>query len=230
MSRPKPRWRGRLALGASAALAILAGPAAAGAMADPGALYSQTNDPAGNVVQKFDRGAGGELSPAGAYSTGGAGLAALGGRQGAVELSDDESTVYAVNAGSNSVSVLRVTKGGLELEDVVASGGTAPAERRRAQRPRVGAQLGRHAERRRRSARPAARSSRSPAAPGISPARWAPRRSRPLPTGRASSSPSGSPTGLRRSRSTAPGAPAHRSPRRRAAPCRSASRSATAVT
>ena len=127
MSRPKPRWRGRLVLGASAALAILAGPSAAGAMADPGALYSQTNDPAGNVVQKFNRGAGGELSPAGTFSTGGIGLAALGGRQGAVELSDDESTVYAVNAGSSSVSVLRVTKGGLELEDVVASGGAAPA-------------------------------------------------------------------------------------------------------
>ncbi len=127
MSRPKPRWRGRLVLGASAALAILAGPAAAGAMADPGALYSQTNDPAGNVVQKFDRDARGELSPAGTFSTGGTGLAALGGRQGAVELSDDESTVYAVNAGSNTVSVLRVTKGGLALEDVVASGGVAPA-------------------------------------------------------------------------------------------------------
>ena len=126
MSRPKPRWRGRLALGASAALAILAGPAVAGAMADPGAVYSQTNDPAGNVVQKFDRDTRGELSPAGTVSTGGNGLSALGGRQGAVELSDDESTVYAVNAGSNTVSVLRVTKSGLSLQDVVASGGTAP--------------------------------------------------------------------------------------------------------
>jgi len=127
MSRSKPRWRGRLTLAASAALAILAGPATAGAMADPGAVYSQTNDPAGNLVQKFDRSAGGELSPAGTFSTGGAGLAALGGRQGAVELSDDGSTVYAVNAGSNTVSVLRVTKEGLALEDVVASGGVAPA-------------------------------------------------------------------------------------------------------
>jgi 6-phosphogluconolactonase len=127
MSRPKPRWRGRLVLGASAALAILAGPAAAGAMADPGAVYSQTNDPAGNVVQKFDRDARGQLSPSGTFSTGGNGLATLGGRQGAVDLSDDESTVYAVNAGSNTVSVLRVTESGLALEDVVASGGTAPA-------------------------------------------------------------------------------------------------------
>src|SRR3954467_2017463 len=110
MSRPMPRRRGRFVLGASAALAILAGPAAAGAMADPGALYTQTNDPAGNVVQKFDRDAGGKLTPAGTFNTGGGGRAALGGRQGAVELSDDESTVYAVNAGSNTISTFHVTR------------------------------------------------------------------------------------------------------------------------
>jgi 6-phosphogluconolactonase len=127
MSRFMPRGRGRFVLGAAAALAILAGPAAAGAMADPGALYTQTNDPAGNVVQAFDRDARGELTPAGTFQTGGVGLAALGGRQGAVELSDDEASVYAVNAGSNSVSALRVTRGGLALEDVAGSGGTAPA-------------------------------------------------------------------------------------------------------
>jgi 6-phosphogluconolactonase len=110
--------------GAAAALALLAVPAAA--MADPGSLYTQTNDPAGNVVQKFDRDGHGELTPAGSFSTGGTGLASLGGRQGAVELSDDESTVYAVNAGSNTVSAFRVTRHGLTLKDVVSSGGVAP--------------------------------------------------------------------------------------------------------
>jgi 6-phosphogluconolactonase len=126
MFRFMPRWRGRTMLGAVSALALLGGPAAAGAMADPGALYTQTNDPAGNVVQKFDRDAGGKLTPAGTFGTGGAGLAALGGRQGAVELSDDESTVYAVNAGSNTISTFRVTRDGLVLEDVTSSGGIAP--------------------------------------------------------------------------------------------------------
>ena len=58
-------------LGAVSALAILGGPTAAGAMADPGALYTQTNDPAGNVIQKFDRDAGGKLTPAGTFATGG---------------------------------------------------------------------------------------------------------------------------------------------------------------
>ena len=95
-------------------------------MADPGALYTQTNDPAGNVVQAFDRDARGALTPAGTFATGGVGLAALGGRQGAVELSDDESTVYAVNAGSDSVSAFRVTRDGLELADVVALGRQRP--------------------------------------------------------------------------------------------------------
>jgi 6-phosphogluconolactonase (cycloisomerase 2 family) len=126
MFRFTPPWRGRAVLGAVTALAILGGPSAASAMADTGALYTQTNDPAGNFVQKFDRDASGELTLAGSFGTGGAGLAGLGGRQGAVELSDDESTVYAVNAGSNTVSAFRVTRDGLRLEDVVPSGGAAP--------------------------------------------------------------------------------------------------------
>jgi hypothetical protein len=41
-------------------LALLAGPAAA--MAHGGALYTQTNDPAGNPVQWFDRAADGSLT------------------------------------------------------------------------------------------------------------------------------------------------------------------------
>ena len=126
MSRSTPR-RGRFLLGATAALAVLAGPAAAGAMADPGAVYTQTNDPAGNLVQAFDRGARGELTPAGSLATGGAGSASLGGRQGAVELSGDESTLYAVNAGSDSVSALRVGRDGLALAGVAGSGGSLPA-------------------------------------------------------------------------------------------------------
>ena len=91
-----------------------------------GALYTQTNDPAGNVVQRFDRGADGSLTPAGTFSTGGVGLAGLGGRQGAVELSDDGRSLYAVNAGSNSVSAFRVGHRGTTLLGSVASGGVAP--------------------------------------------------------------------------------------------------------
>jgi 6-phosphogluconolactonase (cycloisomerase 2 family) len=59
--------------------------------------------------------------------TGGAGLATLGGRQGAVELSGDGRYLYAVNAGSDSVSVFRVGRHRTRLVDVVASRGDAPA-------------------------------------------------------------------------------------------------------
>jgi 6-phosphogluconolactonase len=121
-----PRRRGRFALAAAAMLLALAGPVTANAMAAPGAVYTQTNDPAGNTVQRFDRAGDGTLTPAGTYPTGGAGLATLGGRRGAVELSDDEATVYAVNAGSNSVTALRVTADGLEVAGTVSSGGVAP--------------------------------------------------------------------------------------------------------
>jgi 6-phosphogluconolactonase len=117
----------RLGVAAVAVLGVLAGPAAANAMADEGALFTQTNDPAGNVVQKFERARDGSLTPAGTFSTGGLGLADLGGRQGAVELSDDEQTVYAVNAGSNTVTAFRVRDSGLEVAGTVDSGGVAPA-------------------------------------------------------------------------------------------------------
>jgi 6-phosphogluconolactonase (cycloisomerase 2 family) len=114
-----------LLLGGVVAAAV-SGSTAAGAMASPGAVYTQDNDPAGNAVQRFDRAADGTLSPGRSFPTGGAGLATLGGRQGAVELSDDEAFVYAVNAGSNTVTSFRVTADGLALAGTVASGGVTP--------------------------------------------------------------------------------------------------------
>jgi 6-phosphogluconolactonase len=123
-----PRRRRRLLLAAFGTSLVLAGPGAAGAMASSSdALYTQTNDPAGNAVQRFDRGHDGALRAAGTFPTGGVGLATLGGRQGAVELSDDQGTVYAVNAGSNSVTAFRVRRDGLEVVGTVPSGGIAPA-------------------------------------------------------------------------------------------------------
>jgi len=125
MPRPTLRRRSRFALVASlSALAVVA--SAAEAMAAPGALYTQTNDPAGNVVQQFDRDGRGRLTPAGSFATGGVGMAGLGARQGAVELSDDEAFVYAINGGSDSVSTFRATARGLRLIGTTASGGDAP--------------------------------------------------------------------------------------------------------
>jgi 6-phosphogluconolactonase (cycloisomerase 2 family) len=124
MSVPLPRIRAvTLVLAFVAGFLLLA----ANAMASSGGvLFTQTNDPAGNSVQRFARAADGSIKPAGTFATGGLGLATLGGRQGAVELSDDGHYLYAVNAGSDSVSVFRVGHRRTRLVDTVASRGVAP--------------------------------------------------------------------------------------------------------
>jgi 6-phosphogluconolactonase (cycloisomerase 2 family) len=129
MPVPIPRSRAVVLLLALAAALLLAGGLSSSAMASHGggSLYTQTNDPNGNSVQRFDRAADGSLRPAGTFATGGAGLAALGGRQGAVELSGDGRYLYAVNAGSDSVSVFRTSPGRTRLIDTVSSRGAAPA-------------------------------------------------------------------------------------------------------
>jgi 6-phosphogluconolactonase len=118
--------RGRWLVAAIAAALLALGASAADAMAAPGAVYTQTNAADGNAVQKFDRAGDGSLTPAGTFPTGGSGLSSPGGRQGAVALSDDERTVYAVNSGSDSLTAFRVTTDGLSLIGSVPSGGVAP--------------------------------------------------------------------------------------------------------
>jgi 6-phosphogluconolactonase len=130
MPVPLPRSPAVVFLLALVAALVLAAGFSSSAMASHGvggSLYTQTNDPNGNAVQRFDRAADGSLTPAGTFATGGAGLAGLGGRQGAVELSGDGRHLYAVNAGSDSVSVFRTGRSGTELIDVVSSHGVAPA-------------------------------------------------------------------------------------------------------
>ncbi len=125
MPVPLPRSRAvTLVLAFVAGLLLFS--SSAMASAPDGVLYTQTNDPAGNTVQRFDRGDDGSLTPAGTFATGGVGLAGLGGRQGAVELSGDGRYLYAVNAGSDSVSVFRSKHRRTTLVDTVASGGVAP--------------------------------------------------------------------------------------------------------
>ena len=123
-----PRSRAVVILLAIAAALLLAVSVAPSAMASygGGVLYTQTNDPSGNTVQRFDRTADGSLTSAGTFATGGVGLAGLGGRQGAVELSGDGRYLYAVNAGSDSVSVFRTGHRRVRLIDVVSSRGIAP--------------------------------------------------------------------------------------------------------
>ncbi len=100
----------------------------ASASSAPGSVYTLTNSAAGNAVAVFDRSPSGELTPAGTVATGGLGTGAGLGSQGAVALSDNGRWLFAVNAGSNDISVLEVYNGGIELAliDRMPSGGARP--------------------------------------------------------------------------------------------------------
>jgi len=121
--------RRALSLPALAGIAVLAAPLSVGAQDAPpddghGAVYVLSNQPSGNAVIRYDRGADGSLVQAGEYATGGNGTGGGLGSQGAVTV--DRGYLYAVNAGSGSVSSFRIRQDGFELVDVAASGGTMP--------------------------------------------------------------------------------------------------------
>src|SRR5207249_11143886 len=90
------------------------------------AVYTLTNQVAGNAVAVFTRAADGTLSAAGTIATGGTGTGGSLGSQGAVALSDDGRRLFAVNAGSNDVSVFDVGPTGLSPASRTATGGTLP--------------------------------------------------------------------------------------------------------
>src|SRR5438552_13354589 len=90
------------------------------------AVYTLTNQVAGNAVAVFNRAADGTLSAAGTIATGGTGTGGSLGSQGAVALTDDGRRLFAVNAGSNDVSVFDVGPTGLSLASQTVSGGTLP--------------------------------------------------------------------------------------------------------
>jgi 6-phosphogluconolactonase (cycloisomerase 2 family) len=92
-----------------------------------GAVYSQTNSPAGNSVVMLARSGDGSLGSPVFYPTGGLGTGAGLQSQGSVTLSSDGQWLLAVNAGSNEVSLFSVASGGsLNLRAHVPSGGTRP--------------------------------------------------------------------------------------------------------
>jgi 6-phosphogluconolactonase len=92
-----------------------------------GAVFSETNAPAGNAVLVFRRAADGSLSAPTSVATGGTGTGAGLGSQGAVTLSADGNWLLVVNAGSNEVSSFAVGDGGaLTFAGKASSGGTMP--------------------------------------------------------------------------------------------------------
>ncbi|GAA5185861.1 hypothetical protein GCM10023322_30880 [Rugosimonospora acidiphila] len=94
------------------------------------AVFVQTNKSLGNTVLVFDRKKNGGLKLAGEYQTGGLGGATVGppvdalASQGSLIFHDDY--LFAVNAGSNTVTLFRVDGDRLTRLQVVWSGGLLP--------------------------------------------------------------------------------------------------------
>jgi 6-phosphogluconolactonase (cycloisomerase 2 family) len=97
-----------------------------------GAVFALTDNPAGNAVVAYHRGAGGTLTPAGSYPTKGLGGVLSGSvvdhtaSQGALAYDAARGLLLAVNPGSNTVSVFRVYGDRLLLRQVLPSGGDFP--------------------------------------------------------------------------------------------------------
>src|SRR6202453_5482993 len=94
-----------------------------------GAVFIMTNDATKNQVIAYERAANGTLSEPVYYDTNGRGS---GGTtdplesQGSLTLSQDHSLLFAVNAGSGTVSVFSVHGSQLSLVDKAISGGSEP--------------------------------------------------------------------------------------------------------
>jgi 6-phosphogluconolactonase (cycloisomerase 2 family) len=101
---------------------------------DGNAVFVQTNELDGNRIVAFERGGDGRLTRAGSFATGGnGGNAAPGtasdrlGSQGSLVYDKKHDLLFAVNAGSDSVSVFKAQGTRLRLTDVDPSGGDFPA-------------------------------------------------------------------------------------------------------
>lgn len=93
-----------------------------------GAVYVLSNSASGNQVLTYSRSSNGSLSATTSYATGGNGTGAGLGSQGSVILQQNaaSSFLFAVNAGSNDVTVFRADGNTLTWVDKVSSHGTTP--------------------------------------------------------------------------------------------------------
>ena len=125
---------GLILLGLAAAAATVAVPTSASAstVTSPvvGYTYVDGNTAPANTIDGFARHADGSLTPlAGSpFSAGGAGLGSGLASQGAIQVTADGRYLLAVDAGSNQISVLRLTAGGVPVlvGQPVSSGGITP--------------------------------------------------------------------------------------------------------
>lgn len=94
--------------------------------ANVGVVLTMSNAAAANKVLIWSRGADGSLTFVGRVATGGRGTGGALGNQGGLALSDDGDWLYVVNAGSDSVSVFKVSGTSLTRTDVEPSRGDKP--------------------------------------------------------------------------------------------------------
>ena len=131
LTRTRP---GLILLSLAAAAATAAVPASASASTDTsrvvGYTYVNGNTATANTIDGFARHADGSLTPlAGSpFSAGGAGLGSGLASQGAIQVTSDGRYLLAVDAGSNQISVLRLTRDGAPVlvGQPVSSGGIKP--------------------------------------------------------------------------------------------------------
>jgi hypothetical protein len=117
--------------------AVLAAVVIQGASAAPNrgpVVFVQTNETTGNHIITYDVGSTGTLTQAGTFATGGNGGVAAPGTesdrlasQGSLAYDGGHGLLFAVNAGSNTVSTFSVNGDMLHLEGVVPSGGDFPS-------------------------------------------------------------------------------------------------------
>jgi 6-phosphogluconolactonase (cycloisomerase 2 family) len=103
---------------------IFAGAAVGG---DLRAVFAMTNEADGNRLAVFERDQEGQsLTQPYFIPTGGTGTGAGLGNQGALALSDDGRFLFAVNPGSDTITVFDVSHGGVERVQVIESQGAKP--------------------------------------------------------------------------------------------------------
>src|SRR5947209_2672556 len=128
---------GAVALGAAPLLApgtSIGKPSSQGKTTKPlHRVYAESNDTKNNQVVVFSRAADGTLKKIRSVATGGKGCdqaepgcpapCPILDTQGEVALANAKKLLFAVNAGSNSISTFQVTRGGLKLRSVTPSRG-----------------------------------------------------------------------------------------------------------
>jgi len=128
-----PTWLAGPAAAALAALSLGAAPALAKPPASSHAVFVQTDALRGNAVVAYDRAADGTLHRAGTYPTGGRGGRLAGAKvdylasQGSLVYDRAHHALYAVNAGSDSITAFTVEGDRLSHRQVLGSGGHFPA-------------------------------------------------------------------------------------------------------